>query len=75
MFQGRGINLRQVYMRTLQRAADIVGGPEALAQKLRVTPSHLELWLKGLESPREEIFLLAVDIVSDDQVGAMKKTD
>ena len=67
--------MRQVYMRTLQRAADIVGGPEVLAQKLRVTPSHLDLWLKGLESPREEIFLLAVDIVSDDEVGSLKKTD
>jgi DNA-binding transcriptional regulator YdaS (Cro superfamily) len=62
-------------MRTLQRAADIVGGPEALAQKLRVTPSHLELWLKGLESPGEEIFLRAVDIVSDDETGTMKRTD
>ena len=75
MLRGGGIDLRQVYMRTLQRAADIVGGPQALAQKLRVTPSHLDLWLKGLESPREEIFLLAVDIVSDDDVGTLKKTD
>lgn len=62
-------------MRTLQRAADIVGGPDALAQRLKVTPSHLELWLKGLESPREEIFLRAVDIVSDEQIDAMKKAD
>jgi len=67
--------LRQVYVRTLQRAADIVGGPLALAERLKVTPSHLDLWLKGLESPREEIFLRAVDIVSEDQMGAMKKAD
>ncbi|HET7670709.1 MAG TPA: hypothetical protein VFK84_09900 [Burkholderiales bacterium] len=67
--------MRQVYMRTLQRAADIVGGPDALAQRLKVTPSHLELWLKGIESPREEIFLRAVDIVSDEQIDAMKKAD
>ena len=67
--------MRQVYVRTLQRAADIVGGPLALAERLKVTPSHLDLWLKGLESPREEIFLRAVDIVSEDQMGAMKKAD
>lgn len=62
-------------MRTLQRAADIVGGPLALAERLKVTPSHLELWLKGVESPGEEIFLRAVDIVSDDQRRTMGKTD
>jgi hypothetical protein len=73
MARGSGIHLAHVYMRTLQRAADIVGGPDALAQKLRVTPSHLELWLKGLESPREEIFLRAVDIVSDDEIGTLNK--
>lgn len=62
-------------MRTLQRAADIVGGPLALAERLKVTPSHLELWLQGVESPGEDIFLRAVDIVSDDQRRTMGKTD
>jgi len=62
-------------MRTLQRAAEIVGGPDELALRLNVTPSHLLLWLSGQESPREDVFLRAVDIVSDDQIGAMKKAD
>ena len=62
-------------MRTLQRAAEIVGGPDALALKLNVTPSHLSLWLTGLESPREDIFLRAVDIVSDSQFSGLKKAD
>jgi len=67
--------LRQVYIRTLQRAADIVGGAEALAQRLNVTPSHLSLWLNGIESPHDEVFLRAVDIISDAQAGALGKRD
>ena len=62
-------------MRTLQRAAEIVGGTEALAQRLKVTPSHLALWIKGEESPGDEIFLRAVDIVTDDQLGSIKSSD
>ena len=46
-----------VYLRTLQRAAHIVGGEQPLALHLKVTPSHLALWLKGLEEPTTEAFL------------------
>ena len=54
-----------VYMRTLARAADILGGEGPLAQYLSVVPSHLALWLSGTESPPTEIFLRAVDVVCD----------
>jgi DNA-binding transcriptional regulator YdaS (Cro superfamily) len=53
-----------LYLRTLQRAAEVVGGEQALAVHLKVTPSHLALWLKGLEHPTTEAFLRAVDLVS-----------
>jgi hypothetical protein len=55
----------QVHVRTLKRAAAIVGGEEALALRLRATPSHLALWLAGAEPPPLHIFLRAVDLVTE----------
>jgi hypothetical protein len=52
-----------VHVRTLLRAAEIVGGPMELAFRLKVTPSHLSLWLGGLEPCPSHIFLKAVDLV------------
>ena len=50
-------------MRTLLRAAEIAGGAQALALKLKVTPSHLSLWIGGIEPCPSHIFLKAVDLV------------
>jgi transcriptional regulator with XRE-family HTH domain len=52
-----------VRVKTLRRAAEIVGGEEALALLLGVTPSHLALWLRGAMEPPDRFFLRAVDIV------------
>ena len=57
-----------VYVRTLQRAAELVGGEEALARRLKVTPSHLALWLHGIVSPPCDYFLKAADIVNEHEV-------
>jgi hypothetical protein len=54
-----------VYLRTLRRAAELIGDEEALARRLKVTPSHLALWMQGLETPPTHIFLRAVDLVSE----------
>jgi hypothetical protein len=61
--------LPDVYVRTLERAAEIEGGAQALALRLKVTPSHLMLWMHGAERPPVEIFLRAVDLVSEQQFG------
>ena len=53
-------------VRTLERAAVIEGGEQALAFRLKVTPSHLALWLQGVERPPVEVFLRAVDLVSEE---------
>jgi hypothetical protein len=53
----------EVHIRTLVRAAQIVGGAEALALRLKVTPSHLALWMSGAEPCPPNIFLRAVDLV------------
>lgn len=57
-----------VHSKTLQRAAEIVGGEQQLALRLKVTPSHLALWIQGIEQPPGDIFLQAVDLVLDNDV-------
>jgi len=52
-----------VYTRTLLRAAEILGGEVELALRLKVTPSHLHLWMRGLSVPPRDVFLRAVDLV------------
>jgi DNA-binding transcriptional regulator YdaS (Cro superfamily) len=61
-----------VYIRTLARAAEIVGGPQALAFKLKVTPSHLSLWMGGLEPCPGHVFLMAVDLVLEREIALQK---
>ena len=55
--------ITDVHVRTLHRAAELVGGAEALAFRLKVTPSHLALWMNGLEPAPTYVFLRAVDLV------------
>jgi hypothetical protein len=52
-----------VYSRTLQRASEILGGPEALARHLRVEQNELARWIDGRAPPPIDVFLLAVDVV------------
>lgn len=57
-----------VYIRTLKRAAELIGDEEALARKLNVTPNHLTLWIRGVVSPPGDVFLKAADIVSEHEM-------
>jgi DNA-binding transcriptional regulator YdaS (Cro superfamily) len=52
----------------LQRAAEIMGGEEALARHLGIAPSHLALWIRGVASPPDRVFLEAVDIVLEREI-------
>lgn len=52
-----------VYSRTLQRACEVLGGVQRLAEHLRVAPADLALWIEGRDQPPLEVFLAAVDIV------------
>lgn len=62
-----------VHIETLKRAAELVGGQEALARRLEVAPRHLALWIKGMVSPPGEVFLRAADIVSEHEVQEITK--
>ena len=61
-----------VYIRTLARAAEIVGGATELAFRLKVTPSHLSLWMGGLEPCPANVFLQAVDLVLEHEINAQR---
>jgi DNA-binding transcriptional regulator YdaS (Cro superfamily) len=65
-------NVVDVYIRTLARAAEIVGGPQELAFRLKVTPSHLSLWMGGLEPCPGHVFLMAVDLVLEREIALQK---
>jgi hypothetical protein len=55
-----------VYFRTLQKAADLLGGRKKLARHLRVPLGELESWMSGKEVPPIGVFLKAVDLVLDE---------
>jgi hypothetical protein len=42
-----------------------VGGEQQLALRLKVKPSHLSIWLRGLFEPPADVFLRAVDLVTE----------
>jgi hypothetical protein len=54
-----------LYAQTLRRAAEIAGGTEELAVYLKVVPSHLALWILGAEPAPPDVFLKAVDLISE----------
>ena len=58
-----------VYARTLGRAAECVGGEEELARRLKITPSHMALWIRGVVNPPLDVFLQAVDIIHEHETG------
>ena len=61
--------MSDVHVRTLLRAAEIAGGAQELAFRLKVTPSHLSLWMAGLEPCPGHIFLKAVDLVLEQDLA------
>lgn len=56
----------KVMSRTLQKAAELVGGQKALARRLRVPLAELQKWLAGDGRPPMATFLKAVDLVLDE---------
>lgn len=64
-----------VYFRTLQKAADLLGGRKQLARHLRVPMDVLENWISGKEVPPIGVFLRAVDLVLDETAAPPRDTD
>ena len=53
----------RVYLKAIQRAAQIIGGPTQLGVRLEVEPATIDAWLAGTDVPDEISFLRAVDII------------
>jgi DNA-binding transcriptional regulator YdaS (Cro superfamily) len=52
------------HTRTLRRAVEVVGSPKELAETLGVSPESLAAWLAGDEALPSEVYLRALDVVS-----------
>jgi len=55
-----------VRVRTLCRAAEIVGGPAQLRKYLNVSALCLAAWMTGYDTAPTYVFLKAVDLVMED---------
>ena len=49
----------------LERAVEILGGSEEVADYLGVSPGHVRLWMRGIFSPPGDVFLKLVDLLSE----------
>ena len=59
-----------VYSRALQKAAELVGGREKLAELLRVPKADIDRWIADQAKPPREIFLRIVDLILDETTPA-----
>jgi hypothetical protein len=55
-----------VYSRTLQKAAELMGGQPKLCRHLRVPAADLQKWIDDKAVPPMGIFLRAVDLIIDE---------
>jgi hypothetical protein len=55
-----------VYARTMLAAAEAVGGLSSLADFFKAPRSEVFRWAVGAERPPQDVFLLAVDLLLDD---------
>ena len=56
-----------LFVVALRRAAEILGGTEALQKYLQVPGSELHRWLAGESVPPKGIFLRVVDVLLEEQ--------
>ena len=55
-----------VYSRTLQKAAELIGGRARLCRHLRVPSDDLDKWIADAAVPPIGVFLRAVDLVIEE---------
>lgn len=61
-----------IHAETLKRAAQFVGGREALRAHLNVSPMRLAAWMDGMLVPPRDVFLRAVDLVLEHQLAHLR---
>ena len=55
-----------VYSRTLQKAADLIGGRDKLCRFLHVPAAELKKWIDDKAQPPIGVFLRAVDLIIEE---------
>jgi len=55
-----------VYSRTLQKAAELIGGRAKLCRHLSVPAAELEKWIQDKAVPPIGVFLKAVDLIIEE---------
>jgi hypothetical protein len=59
-----------VYSRAVRKAAETIGGREALARALQVPLADVEKWILGEKKPPRDLFLRVVDLLIEDSAGS-----
>ena len=62
-----------VHARALRRAAQILGGVEALRAHLGVSMKDLSRWMAGEAGAPETVFLRVVDLLAEDELAALRQ--
>jgi DNA-binding transcriptional regulator YdaS (Cro superfamily) len=63
---------KTVYRRSVEMAAEILGGQEAVAQHLGVETTMVASWLSGASEPAINFFLRIVDLIEQNTVKAAR---
>jgi len=64
---------KEVHIRALRRAAQGLGGVEALRAHLQVSMRQLTGWLYGETRLPEAVFLKVVDLLSEQEINALRQ--
>ena len=54
-----------LHARLLERAVEILGGDDEVAEYLGVSRGHVRIWMRGVYSPPADVFLKLVDLLSE----------
>ena len=57
----------------MRRAAQVVGGVEALRAHLEVSMNDLRRWMDGEVRPPDAIFLKVVDLLAEEELQTLKQ--
>ena len=60
-----------VHARAVERAVEILGSVQSFSERVKVAPSDVELWMKADAIPPTDIFLMAVDIISEHEKASL----
>ena len=62
-----------VHARAMRRAAQVLGGVEALRSHLQVSMRDLSRWMAGEARPPDAVFLRVVDLLADEELATLKQ--